>query len=293
MATFLATKKNPLRCSKLAHLVKCSMRIYLLMLEESLVDDEGGPAAQIGSLTHAGVAEFHRHPGNILQRKKAAWDAIQAHAGRFPLADSTEVRLLITPYMDDPRNQEAEIWVHQLKGKDGKARDTPMIEEEVLFTLPPHPIDPTGEPIHVWGHLDQIRRINQVPKVCDYKTGKKTGWELIHDHAIQISAYTYGARQLGIKDCVPGPIIRGHGYRTKEAHEQKILSPDGVFFNSPVLWEDVELILENVRMHIGLMRGGQINFGPGPHCTFCEFGGLAGCLQRYKDSELLQLTPTG
>jgi hypothetical protein len=263
------------------------------MLEESLIDDEGGPAAQIGSLTHAGVAEFHRHPGNLLKRKKAAWDAIKTHADKFPLADPDEVRLFITPYMDDPRNQEAKIWVQPLQGKDGRFRDTPMVEEEVYFTLPPHPLDPTGEPIHVWGHLDQIRDINGVPKVVDLKTGKKTGWELIHDHAIQISAYCFGARQLGIKGCQPGPIIRAYGYRTTEAREQKLLSPDGVFFNSPVSWDDVELILENVRMHVGLMRAGHIQFGPGPHCTFCEFGGLSGCLQRYKDSELLQLGPPG
>lgn len=282
----LASKDAPVRCSKMASVVKCSMRIYLLMSFPDCEDTDGGPAAQIGSLTHEGVAEFHRFRGPILKRKKAAWDAIKAHAGRFPLADPTEVRLHLTPYMEDPRNINAEIWVHPMPqgtGKRTKLVDTLMVEQKVQFTLPPHPCDVTQELIYVEGTLDQIRNVNGLPIIHDYKTGKKTGWEMIHDYAIQIAGYCYGARQLGIKSCQPGPIIRGMGYRTKEVQELKILSPDGVFFHNPFRWEDVELILENVRMHIGLLRSGQVQFGPGPHCTYCEFGGLSGCLQKWKD----------
>lgn len=242
-------------------------------------DDLGGAAAQTGSLVHAGVAEFHKNMGNLAKRKKAAWDAIAAHAAEFPLAEETEVRLLLTPYMDDKRNIEAEIIT--LNGKL-------MVEHQLEFILPPHPLDTTEEPIHVWGTTDQIRNFAGVPKVCDYKSGKRTGWEMIHDHAIQIAAYCYGARQIGITNCQPGPIIRGMGYRTRQAAESTMFKEEfvpGVFWNAPFRWEDVEAILEGARLGIALVRMGHVNYGPGPHCTFCEFQGLAGCTRAFKESQ--------
>lgn len=268
----LGTADKPLRCSKLASILKCSMRVYLMLELSQYEDGEGGEAAQTGSLTHAGVAEFHRFGGTILQRKKAAWDAIAAHAADFPLANPDEVRLFITPYMEDPRNQNAKMWWHE---------DLPMIEQPVDFTLPPHELDESGELIHVQGTFDQIRDVQGVPMIHDLKTGKKTGWEMIHDHAIQIAAYCYGARQKGIQGCQPGPIIRAYGYRTRD--NAGIAAPDGVFFTCPIRWQDVEVILEAVRFHVALLRNGHAQFGPGPHCTFCEFGGLPGCLQQFKD----------
>lgn len=274
MTVPLGTKSNPIRCSKLSAIVRCSMRIYLLMIYEN-DDSEGGPAAQIGSLTHAGVAEFHRVNGPLLKRKKAAWDAIKAHAGMFPLADETEVRLFLTPYMEDPRNIHAEFCTD--------AAGLPLIEYEVKFTLPPHELDVSQEPIYVEGHLDQVRKVNSIPTVCDYKTGKKTGWEMIHDHALQIAAYTYGVREhIGLKTAQPGPIIRGYGYRSKDAIGD---SPDGVFFNNPLRWNDVEELLSLVRLHVALLRNGHVHYGPGPHCTFCEFGGLTGCTDHYKKTQ--------
>lgn len=167
MSLPLATKDNPLRCSKFSALCRCTMRIYLLMIYEN-DDSEGGPAAQTGSLTHAGVAEFHRVTGPLLKRKKAAWDAIKAHAGEFPLAEENEVRLFLTPYMEDPRNVNAEFAV------DGKGN--PLIEYKLQFTLPPHELDHSGETIYCEGTVDQVRILEGVAKVCDYKTGKKTGY---------------------------------------------------------------------------------------------------------------------
>lgn len=273
-----ATAANPIRCSKLAGIVRCSMREYLLMIYEN-DDSEGGPAAQTGSLTHVGVAEFHRVKGALLKRKRAAWDAIKAHAGEFPEADENEVRLFITPYMEDPRNINAQFALDE--------KGMPIIEYELKFTLPPHELDQSQELIHLWGHVDQVRLTNGTAEVCDYKTGKKTGWEMLHDYALQIAGYTYGIREQfkhlpTLKHARPGPIIRGYGYRTRDAIGE---SPDGVFFANPFRWQDVEELLDIVRLRVALIRNGFINYGPGPHCTFCEFGGLTGCIDSYAKAQ--------
>lgn len=270
----LGSKDYPMRCSKLDALVKCAMRIRMLELDE---DDQGGEPAQTGSMIHAGIAAYHKETGDLHKKKKAAWDAIAAHAAIFPLASEADVRLSITPYMDDPQNINAEFYI--INGQ-------PAIEMKVQFQLPPHPYDETGQPIYVEGTFDQIRKNwRGKTRVLDVKTGKKTGWEMLHLHAVQMAAYTHGARfSLGVHDCEPGPIIRTMGYRVRSAVGP---SPDGVFFESNLDYERGMLLLENVRLHVALYRNGWIEFGPGPHCTYCEHGGLSGCMNKY--TTLVQL----
>lgn len=294
----LGDKETPFRCSKLGELVKCSMKVHLMEAIE--LDDEGGEAAQNGSLTHSGVAAFHIEQGNHEQKKKAAWDAIAAHAAIFPLATINEVRLFITPYMNDRRNIEAQFYSYPFmpneiaSGKFKDRQDTLSIERQVDFTLEPHPLDTTGKLIHVQGTYDQIRKEpggyeGWIPVQNDLKTGKRTGWEMIHDYAYQLCAYTHGCRQTIpiFKDLVKAKVIRNHGYRTRE---NKGDSPDGVFWAMP--WDTiakVELLLENVRLHVALWRNGEVNFGPGPHCSYCTFGGLPGCMPRWEQVQQLQL----
>lgn len=285
----LGDKDRPFRCSKLAALVKCSMRIHLMEYLE--VDDEGREAAQNGSLTHVGVAEFHITPGTLEERKRAAWDAIASHATKFPLADENEVRLFITPYMNDPRNIHAKFFNYdRMPHENNEGTHTLSVERQLDFTLPPHPMDTTQKPIFIQGTYDQVRQDgNGRPVLYDLKTGKPSGWEMMHDYAIQMAAYVYGCRtSIPLFNSIKsGFIIRNHGYRTRE---NKGDQPDGVFFSTPFhTSEQVESILENVRLHVALWRNGEVNFGPGPHCTYCDFGGLTGCLPRWEEVQQLQL----
>lgn len=234
-------------------------------------DREGGQPAQTGSLVHAGVAAFHKQKGGLDTRKKAAWDAIAANRAKFPLADEDETRLFITPYMNDPRNINARFALMP----DGSE----AIEKKVDFTLPPHALDPTGELIYVQGTYDQVRLNDfSLPIVCDCKFGKISGLQMIHDYAVQIAAYTHGARQVW-PNLQPGKIIRGYGYRTRDA---MLPSPNGVFWSLPFSFEDIDLLLENVRLHVALVRMGDVQLNPGPHCSYCEFEGLTGCIPRMK-----------
>lgn len=268
----LGSPDQPLRCSKLGALVKCSVRVHMIDVADSGLDDSAGAPAQTGSLTHAGVAAFHLFKGTDEERKKAAWDAIAANAAKFPLAEKDEVRLFITPYMNDPRNKTAQCLA---------------VETQVDFTLPPHPLDMTGQPIHCQGTFDQVRIWDGEPTLMDLKTGRKTGWEMLHDYAIQQAAYLYGIRnspQLGnwFDRIKTGYLIRAHGYRTRSVESD---APVGVFWAFPFTMDEVDLILEPVRLAVAMYRNGQITFGTGPHCTYCEFGGLLKCIRTWRNYE--------
>lgn len=269
-----ADASHPIRCSKLGAVAKCTARIHMIELltlggtEES----EGGEAAQTGSLTHAGVAEFHRAKGNLDERQKAGWDAIAKASPLFPLADPTEVRLFFTPYINDPRNIHAEF----ARLPNGEL----AIEQEINFTIPPHPLDITKQPIHLQGHYDQIRIRQNRMMVDDLKTGKISGWQMQHDYAIQLAAYTYGIRATQFPNCEVGKIIRAHGYRTRSAIGD---SPDGVFWENLFDVSQLETVLEVAQLAVAVMRMGHVTFGTGPHCTYCEFGGLLHCQRKWKE----------
>ncbi len=52
---------HPIRMSGTPSLIRCPMKHFLLA--EGLMADEGGPAAQTGSLAHEAIANLHRHQG--------------------------------------------------------------------------------------------------------------------------------------------------------------------------------------------------------------------------------------
>lgn len=268
---------NPIRCSRLASIGRCPLRVFILEFLDS-EDDEGGPTAQTGSLTHAGVAAFHQTTGGKDTRVAAAWNAIAATRAKFPLADADEVRLFITPYMNDPRNLNARFAIiPQGFERAGEV----AVEYPVSFVLEPHSLDPIKAPIHVQGTLDQIR-IDDSDRYCvhDLKTGKPTAWAMIHDYAIQQAAYTHGAMSIFPRAKWVGPkLIRNYGYRERGA---ELPSPSGVFLSCGFSPDSIADLLDGVRLEVALIRMGEISVKPGSHCSYCELGGLVGCLPRIK-----------
>jgi hypothetical protein len=137
---------------------------------------------------------------------------MQRAAGEFPSHDPTEARLYAEPYVCDPRNQTAEVVACEQK--------------VTLLQLPPHDLDPTGAPdLHPRHARPDPPRERPAQLVCDLKTGKTSGWAMLHDYAYQQAAYVLAARASGWPDAEPGYIIRCYGYRERSA---KLPSPDGV-----------------------------------------------------------------
>lgn len=255
-----ASDESPLRPSQLAKLIACSVQ-YVTVINLSQLD-EGGVAAQTGSLVHLGVAAFHTYKKDKIQ---AGLAAMQDGLSNFPLADIGDAKRHYSLYTQDPRNINANVVA---------------CEQLVKLSLPPHPEDPTGKPVVIQGTLDQIRlRDDGRLAVYDLKTGKTAGWAMIHDYAYQQAAYVLAARASGWPDATPGALIRTWGYRTKEA---VLPSPDGVFWYYTITVNDLDFLMERVRLEVARVRSGLLQFGPGPHCTFCPLGGLDRCVDTAK-----------
>jgi hypothetical protein len=263
--TDFATAEKPLRPSGLTWLVSCPVKVVLDMYATE--EDTGGPAAQTGSLVHAGVEAFHLEPDQA-KKVAAAVAAMQRSAAEFPLADPTEARLYFEPYALDPRNVVAEF----ARDADGRI----AIERKVSLSLPPHPTDSTGRPVYIRGTLDQIRVENGRQIVCDYKSGTKlSGWDMLHSYAFQQAAYVLAARASGFPNAEPGYIIRGYGYRVRGA---KLPAADGVFWWLPFDVAGCELLMDRVRLQVALIRNGELDFGPGTWCGYCPQKGLDTCI---------------
>ena len=144
--------------------------------------------------------------------------------------------------------------------------------------IQPHSLDPTGQPIHVAGTLDQIREIDSQLFVLDIKTGKPSGLDMMNSYLYQQLAYTLGAKQSG-HDVRGAYLLRTYGYRVRNAN---LPSPDGVFWLLPFEMRDVELLLERVAFNVAMIRRGEAQFGPGPACSFCPSRSISSCLPKAK-----------
>lgn len=280
-----ASKDSPIRASYLSWVAKCTIKPVLDMASDE--PDLGGVAAHNGSAVHVGIAEFHRQMAagrTSLQATDAAMDAVIQSLQTFPLADLTECRLFLHPYCADPENILAQIDTipngYTGGGHPEAGRLKPgelALEVPIQFELPPHSLDPTGEPIVIRGTLDQIRRHNGYSQVWDAKTGQGSGLQMIHDYAYQLAAYSLGARAVGWADAAPGGVIRVKRYREKNA---ELPSPSGVFWSMPFGMDHCHAVLDTIRLNVALIRSGKVGFGAGSHCTYCPYKGLDGCLSR-------------
>lgn len=250
----LASEKQPLRCSSLPLLVRCNWRA--VMLQVGLLTDDSGQAADTGSAVHRGVEVWHR-TGEVEQAFVAMRDSLKD----FPLADLDEARLHFEPYVEDPRNQVTLV-----------ANELP-----VTFALAPHASDLTGQPIYVKGTLDQLRRgPDGRVYLWDLKTGRKEGWDMIHEYALQLAAYCVGAAEVLGEVVHPGGVIRSRGWRKRGVVPAD--APAGVFFHCPFGVDDLQLLLDDVRLTIAQVRGGEVQPRSGDWCSYCPAGGLSGCL---------------
>lgn len=283
-----ATTEHPIRASYLSWVARCNMKAVLDLIDDC---DSTGSAAQIGSVVHAGIAAFHQTTGTQVERSTAAFDAMRRALPEYPLADESECRLFLTPYVCDPNNQRATFatvpaeYLNHPAGPGAGHPDAgkvklgqPAIELPIRVQLSPHPLDPTGQPIVIDGTLDQLRIVDGRPKVCDAKTGQPTGVQMMHDYAYQMAAYTVAARQFW-PNTEPGYLIRLRRYRERTA---SLPTPEGVEWSMPYMAADCMMVLDQVRINVALIRSGQVNFGPGVQCTYCPHKGLDGCIPKAK-----------
>jgi RecB family exonuclease len=233
------TAARPLRASSLPRLVRCP---WAAIMEAYSDGGTSGPAADTGTAVHLAIATWH-----TLAKKDArvAVEVMRRSVARFPLADLDSATVQFHDYTNDRRNVEAEV----------VACETP-----VTLTLP------APEEVVIIGTLDQVRRDRHGRlTVWDVKTGKPDGWDMLHEHALQLAAYMLGA---GATAC---GIIRTQDYRRRNG-------PGPVFWEAPFDIHQAYELLRSVVHTVQAVRQGTVHVGPGSHCRWCPAGGLAGCL---------------
>ena len=238
----------PVRISALTSLTKCPASMIL----QRAFDRGSGAAADTGSAV-----------GRLVQLHHEGWiadDAIERARREapteFPLADLARAERLYLSYAADPRNPRDVV----VKG---------TCEQEVRLVLPPDAHDPTGQPIHLVGHVDQIRHHPDGRlRVWDTKAGKlDDGLAMTRVYAWQLAAYALAATATLGRPVLPGGIIRLAGYEARDAEPSS--GQASTHYETPWTLDECATMLASVSALIAMIRRGDVLMLPGSHCRWC------------------------
>ena len=227
-------------------------------------DGRGSRAANTGSAVGRIIELWHRGHETDAALEEAMQGAAREAGEKWPDADLDEANSLARSYAADPRNRGVVV--------------ADLCEREVRLVLPPAPEDPTGLPVELVGHVDQIRRVGGVLRVWDVKAGKPGGIEMLYSYAWQIAAYALAATATLGETVLPGGIIRLRGYGPRTSPEAA-----AVHFEAPWSHAQCNVMLATAVQEIAWLRAGLVHLRPGLHCMWCPGGGphvCAGAIDR-------------
>lgn len=233
-----ATPDAPLRGSSLETFMgTCAGFTVSRMLGER---DEGGVAAHTGTAIGRAIEITHQTGGKrktfadiMAQVRKESEEGTPGSDDQasFAKANWTEVEGMLKGYRADRRNNVKVI--------------EDSLEEVVKLELPPHPLDPTGEPVYLTGHLDQVRYdvVSGSYRVWDVKSGKGGGTEMTSRYKWQVACYVLGYRAkypnrkvnaggiINVRDYITNRTIKNPDYDPKApkmnpAARKRIKNPD-------------------------------------------------------------------
>jgi len=245
---------EPTRLSALNSLSKCSG----LVAARSVVSGDSGQAADTGTGVGRGVELWHRG----VDYSSLAKQLTAEQPTEFAKADMNDVHRIVLAYVNDERNRPDVVL-------------TDSLELTVHLELEPDEDDPTGLPIKLKGHTDQVRyafpdhpqREELGLQLWDVKNGRASGEDMTRDYAFQLCAYTvaleghYGAGEISL-----GGVIRTKGYIARGKPDP---SQANVFFPMPWTMEQCRAVLDTARYLIGQIRAGAIPHTPGSWCRYC------------------------
>lgn len=263
--TSFATPEFPLHPSGMRQVLECPWRKAMehMFYGPDGEGDSGAPA-DTGSAMHAAAAAFHR--GSSQSESLAS---MQERSAEYPKGDLTDAAGLFLAYANDPRCAR----VTPAAYPDGGV----FIEREITFSIAPHPTDPTGAPIAVLGTVDQVV-VDDVGRlyVRDIKTTRHKPADKIAEYELQIAAYCVGvAMKLG-----------------KPVHAAQLIFPRHKCFVHQYEWsfDDVEHILEGVRLGVARIRAGELYHVRNSNCQWCPMKTPAMCMPALKEHKRKALT---
>lgn len=248
------TTGEPDRISALNSLTKCSG----LVAARSVTSGESGTAADTGTGVGRGVELWHKGSdyATILRTLRSE------NPTEFPKADMKDVERITLAYVNDIRNRPDVVLPDSL-------------ELEVKLTLEPHEDDPTGLPIELTGHTDQVRyafpdhrrREELGLALWDVKNGRASGDDMTRDYAFQLAAYTLALEShYGEGEMLVGGIIRTKGYIARGKPNP---SEASVFFPTPWTLDHCRALMRTVAYLIAQIRRQRIAHTPGSWCRYC------------------------
>lgn len=253
---------EPIRISALNSLAKCPG----LVCSRTVTPSESGQAADTGSAVGRLIELWHAGLSVEDARRKAEAEMPE----QFPKADWEGAVKRALLYCADERNPPGVV----VPGS---------CELEVVLRLEADEDDPTGEPIVLTGHVDQIRwahpdsedREALGMRVWDVKDGRASGDDMTRDYAYQLAAYAVACSDHFGEPVLPGGIIRTKGYIARGANDP---SEANVFYYTPWTLEQCHAILRQVAYMIGQIRAGAVLRQPGSWCRWCplDFPGCSG-----------------
>lgn len=238
-----ATPDAPLRMSHVGRFLECPWSEVMLVIGGA--GGRAGEAADTGSATHTAVAHWHR-TGDAAGAVAAMREGLPA----YPAADMKLAASLFLAYTLDPGNVGCELV---------------LVEHELTVDLAPHPSDPTGAPVRLLGHVDQVRRVRGRLEVWDLKTTSKPPYDALCSSQHQAAAYCLGAAALLGEPVHPGGLVLP---RRQPMHV-------------PFVWglHDVPYILAPLVAAVAAVRRGDVHHSPGvPRCNWCHANGPDACL---------------
>lgn len=266
-----ASVEYPLRISSLTTLRACEPGAVLRWRQDlgiDVMDRSGSKAADTGTAVGRAVELWHRRRDrdstSIMQQVEEEAAGIPPSRPPFLEADLEEVARTLFRYRNDPRNIAADVpeW---------------SLEAEVRLTLPPHPLDPTGEAVHLAGHLDQIRIERGIAWVWDLKHSRHGGPALVAGYSWQQCIYALAAEATFRRPVGWGGIIRTSAYGVRGAGKTVGDDEYNVFFPAGLQPEQLAAVADSVRFAVALARRGDAPLRPGDHCGWCPAGSLAAC----------------
>lgn len=265
----------PYRISAAPALMRCGGEAMLKWREEYLDVTFENPMKAADTGTAVGVAAELWHRGyrdTAIERLTRAAARGGTERRPFPAADLDEALRVGSRYRRDPRNRADIVW-----------RDS--LEATVTLTLPPHRDDPTGEPVHFKGHLDQLRYAGGgVFELWDIKHSRRhEARDLPWVYLGQLALYLLAAEAtLGVPVRMGG-IISTREYLRRGVEDD--LSAARVFAPLDISRKDCELIARLAVAEVARMRGGFPRLSPGVHCAWCPAMRLARCSAMFGDHD--------
>jgi len=260
----LGTAEFPIRASALTRLQECSG--FLLMQDDRFGFDDGevGPAAHTGTAVGRMVELYHLgfevRDAISQTRSESSGDG---EGGRpFDRARWEDAEFWFRRYTDDPRNPRECVVVETM-------------EANLRIEIPCTEDDPTGHPIVIVGHPDQIR-VDEKGKwwLWDLKSGRAAGRQMLYEYAWQQAAYVCAAEEKWDRRVHVGGILRLRGYNVGKDDPGEC----DVFWRAPYTTADCRAMLENdVAEAIAVLRAGRLILTPGLYCQWCPGDGPQNC----------------